>query len=502
MALELAAAASRDRSFAAIAAALARNLDLLRTSLRDVPERHRSVRAAIDHSWQLLAGPQRRALALLGLFRGGFAPEAAAQVAGADEALLASLQDKSLLRWADGRYDLHELVRQFAYGKLVESGAAEEGHRACLGYLAELAERAEPELLGAEQAPWLERLEAEHANFRAALRWAIDAGEPEAAARIAGGLWRFWWMRGHLAEGRRWLDAILALPGPVAPAVRARAERGAGSLANQQGDHQSARDHHSAALAIERQLGNRRGLANQLGSLARVETNLRNYARARALIEEGLQIHRELGNEVGYALLTDALAGVAYNEGDSAEAARLYAEALALHRARGDRHSIAICLHNLSDLAFERGELPQALAGARECLGLFRELGHKLGVGAALHLIAAVARVEGDYEQAWAAEREALELYYGIGNWRIVAICLVGAAAIAAGQGRWQRAAQLCGAAAQLLGAGELPAADRALYERTLAGAAAALGVEEAARAAGQGRALSAEAAVALAREP
>lgn len=500
LALELAAAASRERSFAAIAEALARNLDLLRTSLRDVPARHRSVRAAIDHSWQLLDAPQRRALALLGLFRGGFTPEAAERVAGADEELLAALQDKSLLRSAGGRYDTHELVRQFAFGQLAESGAAEAGQRAYLGYMAGLAEAAEPELVGAAQAPWLERLEAEHANFRAALRWAIDGGEPEGAARVAGALWRFWWMRGHLAEGRRWLDEILARPGPVAPAVLARARRGAGSLANQQGDYQSARDHHSAALEIERRLGNRRGLANQLGSLARAEANLRNYARARALLEEGLQIHRELGDEVGYALLTDALAAVAYSEGDSAEAARLYAEALALHRARGDRHSIAIGLHNLSDLAYERGDLAQALIGARECLALFRELGHKLGVGAALHLIAAVGRVEGGYAEAWAAEREALELYHSMGNWRIVAICLVGAAALAARQARWELAAQLCGAAARLLGAGRLPPPDQALYDETLAGAAGALGAEGAERAAAAGRALDADSALALAR--
>jgi tetratricopeptide (TPR) repeat protein len=203
---------------------------------------------------------------------------------------------------------------------------------------------------------------------------------------------------------------------------------------------------------------------------------------------------------VGYALLTDALAGVAYNEGNAAEAAQLYSEALALHRARGDRHSIAIGLHNLSDLAYERGDLAQALAGARECLALFRDLGHKLGVGAVLHLIAAVGRVEGDYAAAWAAEREALELYSSIGNWRIVAICLVGAAALAARQGRWELAGQLCGAAEQLRGTGELPAPDRALYEEIRAGVSAALGAESAARAAGEGRALGAEGAVALVR--
>lgn len=498
LALELAAAASRDRSFAAVAEALAHNIDLLRSSLRDVPARHRSVRAAIDHSWQLLDPPQRRVMALLSLFRGGFTPEAAAQVAGASVDLLAALQDKSLLRSAGGRYDMHEFVRQFAYGQLLESGAATAGERVFLEHMVELAERAEPELLGPGQAQWLDRLETEHANLRAALRRAIDGGQLEGAARIAGAIWRFWWMRGHLNEGRRWLDEILARPGPIAPAVLARAQRGAGSLANQQADYQRARAHHSAALEIERQHGDRRGLANQLGSLARVETNLRNYARARALLEEGLQIHRELGNDVGYALLTDALAGVAYSEGDLAEAARLFSEALALHRARGDRHSIAISLHNLSDLAYERGDLAEALAGARECLGLFRELDQKLGVGAALHLIAAVARVEGDYAQAWAAEREAIELYYGLSNWRILAICLVGAAAIAAAQARWGLAAQLCGAADQLRGASAFPPPDRALYEQTLAAAGAALGDQAAAGAERQGRALDAAAAVAL----
>lgn len=210
LALELAAAASRDQNFQAIADAIATSIDALRSTFRDLPDRHRSVRATLDYSWQLLDARQQDVLARLGVFRGGFTAESAAAVANSDASILDKLIDTSMVRRNGSRFDMHELVRRYALERLQQH--ADEAHAALFQYVTELAQHADRELNGPEQEQWLAQLIAEHDNMRAALTWAIEQQHTAQAQQLGTAMARFWWIRGHQQEGRVWLQTALALP--------------------------------------------------------------------------------------------------------------------------------------------------------------------------------------------------------------------------------------------------------------------------------------------------
>src|SRR5205085_1994646 len=210
-------------------------------------------------------------------------------------------------------------------------------------YLA-LAEQAEPALTGAEQAGWLERLEREHNNLRAALRWAQDGGEGEIGSRLAAALWRFWYVRGHLSEGRTWLESFLgpatsrptsAEQGTGSAATQARALIGAGVLANIQGDYARAAAWCDDSLSLYRNLGDQRGMAMALNILGDIAAKRGDDARALALSEESLAVYRELGDRRGVAVALNNLGAVLLHRGDHARAAVLCAESLAVNRELG-----------------------------------------------------------------------------------------------------------------------------------------------------------------------
>jgi predicted ATPase len=237
LAIELAAAALRSRSCSAIEAAITTNLSALETELRVVPERHRSIWATFEHSWRLLSDKERQVFPRLAVFRGGFEEDAAAQVAQTSPQLLTTLVDKSLLRW-DGvaRYDLHELILQYANEKLEQAGEAEEVRNQHAVYFLALAETTAPQLIGSQQARWLNRLEPEHANLRAALQWSLDQGAAELALQFCAALWKFWQVHSHYSEGRRWMEAALSQSRLLRLPVRAQVLCRAGWLAESQGD--------------------------------------------------------------------------------------------------------------------------------------------------------------------------------------------------------------------------------------------------------------------------
>lgn len=217
LAIELAAGWVRLLSCAEIAAEVSRSLDVLAASQRNVPERHRSMRAVFDYSWRLLSAEEQAVLAALALFAGGFGRDGVLAVAQAGLPMLMALAAKSLVQRMDaGRYMLHELVRQYAQERLTSSPAWEIVRDRHLAYVAGLAETARDELYGTEQRLWLERLELEHDNMRVALEWAFgDRGtdpdqHAETGLRLAAGIPRFWNGRGHLREGVGWLERGLA----------------------------------------------------------------------------------------------------------------------------------------------------------------------------------------------------------------------------------------------------------------------------------------------------
>ena len=309
-------------------------MTLLAGGPRDQPARLRSMRDAIAWSFDLLAPAEQTLFQRLAVFVGGCAPEAAAAVCGADHVDvldgLASLVDNSLLargrRRGEARYLMLETVREFATARLLASGGR-RGPRAHAACFLRLAAQAEPELAGPDQAVWLDRLEGEHDNLRAALAWACAAEETELGLGLAGSLWRFWMVRGHIAEGRAWLEAALALPS-ASPhtATRAKALARVADLVRRGGDEALARAYSRESLATWRALGDRAGAASELTHLGRMALAAGDLAEARAALEEALAVERALGEEGRAAQSLMCLGRVAYFERDFTAARHLTEE--------------------------------------------------------------------------------------------------------------------------------------------------------------------------------
>jgi len=477
LAIELAAARVALLPPAALLARLERRLAVLTGGARDLPERQRTLRAAIDWSYGLLTEDERRLSRRLAVFAGGCTLDAAEAVCAAGPAEfaewggdvlegLASLVDKSLLRSEQGgsaepRFTMLETIREYGLEQLAAGGDAEAPRRRHAAYYLRVAERAEPALTGAAQGTWLARLEGEHDNLRAALRWSRDSGETVLGLRLAGALWRFWYVRGHLSEGRAWLDGLLALTTSEGPdaAVRAKALTGAGVLANIQGD----------------------------------------YDHATALCEESLALYRGLHDARGAAVALNILGNLAMSQGAYARAVALSEESLALHREIGDKRGIAVGLNNLGVIVLHQGSYERAATLCAESVALNRELGDKRGISAALHNLGDVAREQGDYARASSLYAEGLALYQAMGNKEGVAGCLEAVAGAAYAQGQMERATRSYAAAEALRDAigAPLTSTNRATHDQALVNARRALGEPAFAAAWAAGAALSMDQAVA-----
>ncbi len=381
---------------------LERLLPWLTDGPRDLPARQRTLRDAIAWSHDLLDEDERRLFRRLGVFVGGWTLAAAARVcADADAAGdtvaagVASLLDKSLVRRLphpdeDVRFGMLETVREYALEQLAERGEADALRCRHAGYYADLAAETEPKLYGPEQAAWLERLEREHDNLRAALAWLLDRGEAEAALRLVGNLRNFWIVRDHLAEGQRWAEAALAA-GPDAPAMtRARALSAAASFALRRGDYPLARAGFTEELGLLRTLGDKRHVAQTLLNLGQVANIEGEHAQAVALFEESMSLARAIGDRRTLARALNQLGEIARHNGDDARAAGRYEESLSLWRALGERERIAMVLHNLGPVVARLGEPQRAVALLSESLALSWGLRNTHGIAICLFAVAGV----------------------------------------------------------------------------------------------------------------
>lgn len=403
--IELAAAWVRLMPPDAIAAEIGRSLDFLSGSSRDVSDRHRSLRAAFDSSWKLLSSAEQMLLRKLSVFEGGFTQRAASQVAGSSIARLASLVDKSLLRvLGEGRYDRHPLIYAFSAEKLTEHAeekrSTQEAHAA---YFAAMAEEADAHPSGAEQIIWLARLEREHDNLRAALRWALAGADVELGLRLAVRLYRFWYYRSHFAEGRRWLHAALERSEDLEPEpelLRAKALHAAGVLATEQGDTDTATTLFERHLRLARRSGDKAGEAASLNSLGIIAWGQHELTRARALIEKSLALRRELGRDELLPRALSNLGLVVLALGNYNEARAIFEESLSLSRRLEQRLGIAIALSNLGAVEVDQADAPGARTRFEDALALYREVGDKDGVAHCLEGFAAVATLQGRYKDA------------------------------------------------------------------------------------------------------
>lgn len=408
--LELAAALVASQSCRAIADAIDANLDILATTMRDVPPAHRSLRAVFEWSWRLLDDDEQAALAALAAFRAGFDRVAAADVALANAAMLRALAAKSLLikrdalAAAEARYEMHELVRQYALAKLDEGGQRVAVYSRYLAFYADLAHESEGQLIGADQARWWERLAVEHDNLREALTWAMRH-DPAAALRLAGSLWRFWFERCEYEAGERWLVEALDTAGEGDPAARAKALFGASRLAHAQGHIDAAWQRLEEGLPLAREGGDAGVLAFTASDLAWRRYEQGERASARALWGEALDVARQAGDRWLVAVVTASLGEAALNEGDVASARRDLAASVDLARDLGDALLLAFHLALLARALTACGEWPAAYACLGESLDIRQRLGNKANVAACLEGLAAVAAAEGEVAVApWAVQ--------------------------------------------------------------------------------------------------
>ena len=455
LAIELAAARVAAMSVAMIAAHLDDRFRLLTTGSRDLPTRQRTLRAMLDWSWDLLDGRERTLLSRFSVFAGGWTLEAAASVCGGEEMDhwavvdgIDGLINRSLIHMdesPDGmvRYRLLESVRQHAAEQLAaeaNDGAVRDRH---LAYFLALAEEAVPYLAGSQQATWLDRLEQEHDNVRAALAWSHMRGAREAGLRLGSALWRFWISRGYLSEGRRQLDALLGEADAVPTAARATALMGAGVLAYKQGDHARATALLQESVALNRRLGAPEGIAAALSNLGVVVWEQGEYARGADLFEESLALRRELGDKRGIAITLNNLGSVAYEQGEYVRANALFEECLGLLRELGDRYGIATALHNLGSVAHFQGAYGRASALHEESLALRRELGDRWGIAASLLNLGNLVLDQGDQTRAAALSEESLALHRELGDKGGIANALNTLGRVAYTLGDYGRAAAL-----------------------------------------------------------
>ncbi|MGI8827271.1 MAG: ATP-binding protein [Chloroflexota bacterium] len=470
LAIELAATRIRLFTPQALLGRLSNRLQILVGGGRELPDRQQTLRGTIDWSYDLLAPVEQTLFARLSVFSGGCGLEAAEVVCRDDVGSqldildgIASLVEKSLLRQTEGtegepRFTMLETIREYGLERLAQAKDLDRVRRAHALYVLELVELAEPKLFGPEQVSWLNRLEDELDNIRAALEWAKECRETEVGLRVAGSLWRFWRARGHVNEGRRWLDAFVdraraeGIPDSTGSGLHdyTQALLWAASLAIDQGEYDSAQSDAEEALESQQRICDKGGIAlalNVLGILAHYRSE---HSRAATLYGEGLAHFREIESDWGIALSLNNLGALEIERGNSERAASYYEESLAIERERGDSWKVALLLNNLGDVAAEAGSHDEAQILNGEALRLHRELGYAAGIAESLTCLANAAAAQGGLQKAVNKYQESFSLHQRLGDKWGLTVCMEGLAAIAGRTGRCQSAARLYAAASAL----------------------------------------------------
>jgi non-specific serine/threonine protein kinase len=461
LAIELAAAWARLMSCQDIAAEIERSLDFLRSSLRNVPERHRSLRAVFESAWGRLSAPEQAALRRLAIFPAGFRREAASVVAGADLRTLSDLADASLIDGTtQGRYGLHAVIRQYALEKLVEAGEHVAVQANFGRYYADFARQRTPDFKTGAQAKTLADIGEEIENLRAAWAWAAEARRADTLDQMVEPLFRFYLLRCWYREGEAALNqgiAALEAPGgspaPLAlarlrlrqgglvqvlgqreaaqahleqslralalleaPAETAMAHIYLGNLAYRQGNHLVAREHYRTAAGLFEPLDDRWGLATALNNLGNVAKRLDELSEARQLYQTSLALTRGFGEPIGEAGCLTNLGEVAVLLGEHAEGQRLHAEALRIFRDLGDEMGVGVALHNLGQAAYYGGYFATAGRHFAASLATRQALEDAWDQAESHYMLGATAAEQGDWQQAGAETQAAYDFYTRAGN--------------------------------------------------------------------------------------
>ena len=555
LAIELAAARIRLLSAQALLSRLMSRLQVLTGGARTLPTRQQTLRNTLQWSYDLLDAQEQQLFRRLSIFVGGcelLAVEALCRWVGDQSTdvlnVIASLLDKSLIlqdeqAGDEPRFMMLETMREFGLEALAASGEMETIRQAHAAYYLGLAEEAEPEWEGPQQAVWSERLEREHDNVRAAMLWSLERGETghdwELALRLGGALRRFWQVRGYLSEGRAFLERVLAGSVGIVSTGHVKALIAMGHVAVIQGDYDrvesackeslalcqkledtwdtartlyplgwvawmkgdlaSARALLEQTATLFRQVGDKRGIAWSLMHLGITTGRQGDYTESRILFEENLARQRELGNKRGIAFsLCNFAMMLLASQYDVAMVRPLLEESLALFREIGDKWGVASDFMLLGQIAFQQDDVVTARSLAQESVRLCREVGHQWDACQALIILAKVAETQHDQLTAHRLYQESLDLAREVGDKVLIASGLEDLAGVIAAQGEPVRATRLWGVASALrdtIGA-PMPPIKRAGYERAVAAVRIHLGEKAFAAAWSQGRMMTPEQAL------
>jgi len=451
LAIELAAVRVKVLTAEEIARRLRDQFKLLTGGSRAALPRHQTLKAAIDWSYDLLSEQERALLRQLSVFAGGWTLEAAEAICACEGdgktnilGLLARLVDKSLViadeREGKTRYRLLETVRQYSQDRLLEQGDADAVRKRHRDFFLALGEEAGPHFRGGELLTWLNRLEGEQDNLRAALEWSHGGGDPEFGLRLAVALWPLWRRRGHFKEARKWLEATLAPTGTTRTKTRASALRAAGTLAREQEDTITARERIEESIAISRELDDRQGLVDALLALGHLPQRDGDAAAAAVAFGDALSISRAIGYGYGIAEALRKLGHVARMRGDHAQARTLIEESIAKFRESGDRWGLAHPLPDVGREFLRQGDYAKARSVFEESLTIFRELRGKSGMAMLLSDLGYVAAAEGDYATASLRFDESLAFHKELGAKPSIIGLLTTRAEIAQRQGDYEKA--------------------------------------------------------------
>ncbi len=490
LAIELAAARVKLLPPQAMLARLTSRLKLLTGGASDMPARQQTLRNAIAWSYDLLNDQDKILFRRIAVFVGGSTLEAVEVVCNPDGALeadtldeVASLTDKSLLRQVElenqedePRFAMLEMIREYALERLEESEDAEFVREQHAGYYLGLVHEADACLRGPEHLVWLKRLEVEHDNLRAALRWTIDMGKTDEALRLTGGLWWFWFTHGYLTEGKRWLQEALVQSGvDVKTPERVKALYACGNLALHLGDYEAAQELYEQSLVIAEELGDRSGIANSLNGQGFLAGPRGDYELKRSLHKQALHVFREIKDKPGVATSLRYLADAEAFIGDYEATKALYEESLGIFRQLRDKQGIARVLLSLGILADNHGDYTGARLLYQESLELSRELDDKLRIAYSLGNLGNVALEKGEYESAGPLFSESLKMLSELGDRYTCAAYLAGLAGVANAHGQPERAVRLLASVETLLDSigAQMDPSNRARNDHSLAAARA-----------------------------
>lgn len=392
---------------------------------KDYIPRHQSLRSAIDWSYDLLTPGEKTLFARIAVFSGSCSAECVEPVCNALSDLpmsvldgLAALANQNLLRvttlHGKRRYEMMGTIREYALERLAERGEADVLRQRHAMHFLQMAELAETKLRGPEQQTWLDRLDVDLDNLRAALAWSLDSNETGMGLRLASALSWFWFVHSRISEGREWLAKVLAMSSRAA--ARTRALNAAGFLALAHSDYDTAQAFLQESISISREHEDGAAVADALHGQGRIAANCSNYAEAIALYEESLAINQELGNEHSASDVLFSLGRVASDQADYIRARSLYEDSLKIRRELADKWGIA---HALNGLAFITADLYDHTTSrelSTESLALYRELGDRSSAASMLFNLGYIASDQGDYDQAESLYREAQSIWLETGN--------------------------------------------------------------------------------------